>query len=324
MHKSKRSLYSLMVYYAVILLIMIAVARDFFTAANFNSIFRSTAITLVAAVGMMLVLVIGEIDVSVGAILAMCCVVCGELTLAGIPLLGCIAASMLVGALMGSLNGFIVTFLRLDSIVATLGMLSIYKGLRIIWTNGEWVTGFSKEFLSLGQESFLGINHSIYVAVVVLLAGWFVMTKTTFGRNCYAVGTNPESAKLSGINVRRIKILAFMICGLLVGLAAVMYTSRFGSVQSNTGNGWEMTIISACVVGGTSTAGGEGEVPAVALGAILISALTTLLVFLGIDSLWQEAVQGMIILLSVCTYSIKLPSLGKNKTGGIVQWEEKE
>lgn len=316
MHKSKRSFYSLTVYYAVILLIMVMIARSFFTASNFNSIFRSTATTLVAAVGMMFVLVIGEIDVSVGAILAMCCVICGKLTLAGVPLAGCILASMAVGAAMGLLNGFIVTCLHLDSIVATLGMLSIYKGIRIIWTNGEWVTGFSREFLALGQGNFLGINQSIYVAVIVLFIGYFVTTKTTFGRNCYAVGTNPDSAKLSGIHVRRVKILAFVICGLLVGLSAVMYTSRFGSVQSNTGNGWEMTIISACVVGGTSTAGGEGDCFAVALGAILISALTTLLVFLGIDSLWQEAVQGMIILLSVCTYSVKIPALRRKRIGG--------
>lgn len=317
-HKSKRSFYSLMIYYAVILLIMVVIARTFFSASNFNSIFRSTATTLVAAMGMMLVLVIGEIDVSVGSILAMCCVICGKLTLAGVPLIGCVLASMAVGALMGLLNGFIVTFLRLDSIVATLGMLSIYKGIRIIWTNGKWITGFSKEFLSLGQETFLGINRSIYVAVIVLFLAYFVTTKTTFGRNCYAVGTNPDSAKLSGIHVRRVKILAFVICGLLVGLSAVMYTSRFGSVQYNTGNGWEMTIISACVVGGTSTAGGEGEVFSVALGALLISALTTLLVFLGIDSLWQEAVQGIIILLSVCTYSIKMPSFRKKRIGGNV------
>lgn len=318
MHKSKRSLYALMLYYAVILLVMLVIARTFFTPSNFNSIFRSTATTLVAALGMMLVLVIGEIDVSVGAILAMCCVICGKLTLAGVPLMGCILASMAVGAIMGFINGLVVTFLHLDSIVATLGLLSIYKGIRIIWTNGEWITGFSKEFLSLGQEAFLGINRSIYITIMVLLVIYILTTKTTFGRNCYAVGTNAESAKLSGINVRRVKILAFIICGVLVGLSAVMYTSRFGSVQSNTGNGWEMTIISACVVGGTSTAGGEGEAFSVALGSILVSALTTLLVFLGIDSLWQEAVQGMIILLSVCTYSIRMPSLKRKSMGGKV------
>lgn len=318
MHKSKRSLYALMLYYVVILLIMLVIARTFFTPSNFNSIFRSTATTLVAALGMMLVLVIGEIDVSVGAILAMCCVICGKLTLSGVPLIGCILASMAVGAVMGFINGFVVTFLHLDSIVATLGLLSIYKGIRIIWTNGEWITGFSKEFLSLGQGSFWGINRSIYIAVIVLLVMYILTTKTTFGRNCYAVGTNAESAKLSGIHVRRVKILAFVICGILVGLSAVMYTSRFGSVQSNTGNGWEMTIISACVVGGTSTAGGEGEAFSVALGSILISALTTLLVFLGIDSLWQEAVQGIIILLSVCTYSIRMPSLNRKSMGGKV------
>lgn len=306
MHKSKRALFSLLGYYVAILTIMLLMARTFFTASNFNTIFRSTAIILVAAMGMMFVLIIGEIDVSVGAILAMCCVVCGKLALAGVPLIVCVLVSMIVGGLFGLINGTVITLLKIDSIVATLGLLSIYKGVRIIWTSGAWITGFPKDFLSLGQGSFLGINNSIYIALIVLLLFTFISTKTTFGRDCYAVGSNANSARLSGINVNKTKILVFTICGILVGLAAAMYTSRFGSVQSNTGNGWEMTIISACVVGGTSTLGGEGETTTVALGAILISALTTLLVFLGIDSLWEEAVQGVIILLSVCTYSIEM------------------
>ena len=145
---------------------------------------------------------------------------------------------------------------------------------------------------------------------------FFVTRHTTFGRNFYAVGSNARAAHLSGINVRWTRISAFVICGMLVGLTAVMYTSRFGSVQYNTGNGWEMTVISAAVVGGTSTVGGEGDVVSVALGAILISALTTLLVFLGVDSLWEEAVQGIIILLSVCTYSVKMSSGKKPRLNG--------
>lgn len=316
MHKDSRSFLSLLGYYTVILVVMLAVAPSFFTGSNFNSIFRSTATTLVAAMGMMLVLLVGEIDVSVGSILAMCCVVCGNLALQGVPLLVIILASVCVGAFMGMINGLVVTVLHLDSIVATLGMLSIYRGLRITWTGGIWITGFPENFLTLGQGKLFGINISIYVALAVLIAMYFITTKTTFGRNCYAVGSNAKAAHLVGVNVRMVKIAAFVICGLLVGLTAAMYTSRFGSVQSNTGNGWEMTVISAAVVGGTSTLGGEGNALSVALGAILISALTTLLVFLGVDSLWEEAVQGVIILLSVCTYSVKLPKMRRIRVGG--------
>ena len=318
MHKDTRSFVSLLGYYVVIVAIMLFVAPSFFAGSNFNSIFRSSATTLVAAMGMMLVLLVGEIDVSVGSILAMCCVVCGDLALMGTPLVLIILVSVCVGAVMGMINGLVVTVLRLDSIVATLGMLSIYRGLRIIWTGGVWITGFPESFLVLGQGEFLGINISIYVAVVVLIAMFLITRRTTFGRNCYAIGSNPKAAHLAGVNVRMVKIAAFVICGLLVGLAAAMYTSRFGSVQSNTGNGWEMTVISAVVVGGTSTLGGEGNALSVALGVILVSALTTLLVFLGVDSLWEEAVQGVIILLSVCAYSIKLPKMKKNRVGGNV------
>ncbi len=316
MYRSKKSLISLLGYFAVIIVLMLFIARGFFSFSNFDTIFRSTATTLIAAMGMMMVLLIGEIDVSVGAILAMCCVLSGTLALQGVPLILCILASMALGAGMGLINGLVVVFLRLDSIVATLGLLSIYKGIKVILTGGAWLTGFPKGFLTLGQGRLLGINNSIYVAVLVLLVMIFVTRKTEFGRNFYAVGSNRDAARLAGINTNKVRLLAFVICGMLVGLAAVIYTSRFGSVQSNTGNGWEMTVISAAVVGGTSTLGGEGDAVSVALGALLISSLTTLLVFIGINSLWEEAVQGIIILLSVCTYSIHLPRLLKTGKGG--------
>lgn len=316
MYRSKRSLISLLGYYAVIIVLMLVIARGFFSFSNFDTVFRSTATTLIAAMGMMMVLLIGEIDVSVGAILAMCCVLSGTLALRGVPLLVCILASMALGAGMGLINGAVVVFLKLDSIVATLGLLSIYKGIKVILTGGAWLTGFPNGFLALGQGRTLGINNSIYVAVLVLLIMVFVTRKTAFGRNFYAVGSNRDAARLTGININLVRILAFVLCGMLVGLAAVIYTSRFGSVQSNTGNGWEMTVISAAVVGGTSTLGGEGDAVSVALGALLISSLTTLLVFIGINSLWEEAVQGIIILLSVCTYSIHLPKRVKAEKGG--------
>ena len=316
MYRSKKSLVSLLGYFAVIVVLMLIIARGFFSFSNFDTIFRSTATTLIAAMGMMMVLLIGEIDVSVGAILAMCCVLSGTLALKGVPLPVCIITSMGLGAGMGLINGAVVVFLRLDSIVATLGLLSIYKGVKVILTGGAWLTGFPKGFLSLGQGRLFGINNSIYVAAVVLLIMIFITRKTEFGRNFYAVGSNKDSARLAGINVDLVRLLAFVICGMLVGLAAVVYTSRFGSVQSNTGNGWEMTVISAAVVGGTSTLGGEGDAVSVALGALLISSLTTLLVFIGINSLWEEAVQGIIILLSVCTYSINLPKMVKSGKEG--------
>ena len=266
--------------------------------------------------GMMLILLIGEIDVSVGAILAMCCVVSGTLALKGFPLILCVICSMAVGAGMGLINGLVISFLKLDSIVATLGLLSIYRGVKIILTGGTWLTGFPEGFLKLGQGRIFGINNSSYVAVIVMLITIFVTRYTEFGRNFYAVGSNKDAARLAGINIEFYKVCAFVLCGMLVGLAAVVYTSRFGSVQSNTGNGWEMTVISAAVVGGTRTLGGEGDAVSVALGALLISSLTTLLVFLGIDSLWEAAVQGVIILLSVCTYSINLPRRRKASGGG--------
>lgn len=258
---------------------------------------------------MLCVLLVGDIDVSVGAILAACCTTTGLLAKAGMPLIVVIAGSMLVGIVLGLVNGMIVTILKLDAIVATLGLLSIYRGLLIIITKGSWINGLPKNILNLGQGRAFGIPIPVYIMILVAVIMWFVLNRTEWGRNFYAVGSNPASARLSGINVRKTRIIAFAVCGVLVGLAASIYTTRYGGIQSNTGKGWEMTLISSAVVGGASTVGGEGDVSGVFLGALLISALGTVLVFFGIDALWEQAVQGLIIFVSVASYAIDFKKL---------------
>ena len=199
----------------------------------------------------------------------------------------------------------IVTILKLDAIVATLGLLSIYRGLLIIITKGSWINGLPKNILNLGQGRAFGIPIPVYIMILVAVIMWFVLNRTEWGRNFYAVGSNPASARLSGINVRKTRIIAFAVCGVLVGLAASIYTTRYGGIQSNTGKGWEMTLISSAA----STVGGEGDVSGVFLGALLISALGTVLVFFGIDALWEQAVQGLIIFVSVASYAIDFKKL---------------
>lgn len=309
MYKNRKAIKALLIFYVIILAIMIIKAPAFFSFENGIDILLNTSTTAIAALGMLCVLLVGDIDVSVGAILAACCTVTGILAKAELPIIVVIAGALAVGALLGIINGIVVTILKLDAIVATLGLLSIYRGLLIIITKGSWINGLPANVLKIGQGKWLGIPIPVYITIVVAAIMWFVLNRTEWGRNFYAVGSNADSARLSGIHVKRTRIAAFVVCGVLVGAAAVIYTTRFGGIQSNTGKGWEMTLISSAVVGGASTVGGEGDVSGVFLGALLVSALGTLLVFFGIDALWEQAVQGLIIFISVASYAVDFKKL---------------
>lgn len=309
MYKNRKAIKALLIFYVIILAIMIIKAPAFFSFENAIDILLNTSTTAIAALGMLCVLLVGDIDVSVGAILAACCTVTGILAKAELPIIVVIAGALAVGALLGIINGIVVTIFKLDAIVATLGLLSIYRGLLIIITKGSWINGLPANVLKIGQGKWLGIPIPVYITIVVAAIMWFVLNRTEWGRNFYAVGSNADSARLSGIHVKRTRIAAFVVCGVLVGAAAVIYTTRFGGIQSNTGKGWEMTLISSAVVGGASTVGGEGDVSGVFLGALLVSALGTLLVFFGIDALWEQAVQGLIIFISVASYAVDFKKL---------------
>ena len=181
---------------------MLVKAPSFFSVDNAMDILLNVSTTAIAALGMLCVLLVGDIDVSVGAILAACCTATGLLAKAGMPLILVITGSMLVGIALGLVNGMIVTILKLDAIVATLGLLSIYRGLLIIITKGSWINGLPKNILNLGQGRVFGIPIPVYIMILVAVIMWFVLNRTEWGRNFYAVGSNPASARLSGINVR--------------------------------------------------------------------------------------------------------------------------
>lgn len=317
MYKNRKAIKALLAFYVIILIAMAMKEPAFFTFENAADILLNTSTTAIAAMGMLCILLVGDIDVSVGAVLAACCTVTGILAKQGLPLVIVILGALATGLLLGLVNGLIVTVLKLDAIVATLGLLSVYRGLLIILTSGSWINGLPENILRVGQGKWFGIPVPVYITILALGVMCFILNRCEWGRNFYAVGSNPVSARLSGISVRKTRILAFVVCGVLVGLSAVIYTTRFGGIQSNTGQGWEMTLISSAVVGGASTVGGEGDVPGVFLGALLVSALGTILVFFGIDALWEQAVQGLIIFISVASYAVDFKKLkGKFGRGG--------
>ncbi len=253
----------------------------------------------IAALGMFLVILIGQIDVSVGAILAICSTLAGSLAKQGVPTPAIALAAVLAGALLGGLNGLIVAGLRIHSIVVTLGTASIYRGLLIRTTGGSWIYGLPPQFTAFGQGKLFGVPIPVVTLVVVYALAAFLVSRLAVGRALFAVGSNPDASRLAGLPVARVQLMAFVFNGALVGLAAVVFASRFTVIQSNAGIGFEFAAITAVLVGGANIFGGSGTVVGTLLGTLVISALASALVFLGVNSLWEPCFQGLFILAAV-------------------------
>lgn len=271
---------------------------DFFSATNLLDIAVNTAYIAVAAAGMTMVIVSGNIDISVGSMLGVCATIAGELARNGAPIPIAFLAAVVAGGLIGAINGTLVAYARIPAIVVTLGMLSILRGGLILVTQGRWIESLPEEFF-FSQRSTLGMPNPIWVMIVVTILVGLFMKYHRFGRAIYAVGGNAEAARLAGIDPRRVYMFVFVMNGLLVGLAAVLYASRFTAIQSNAGQGFELAVISGAVVGGVSILGGTGTVVGALLGSLLISLIGTASIFLKVSPFWLQAVQGGLILLTV-------------------------
>jgi ribose transport system permease protein/rhamnose transport system permease protein len=274
---------------------------EFISPANVSDILVNTAYVAVAAVGMTMVIVSGGIDISIGSILGVCATIAGKLAVSGVPVPLAFLAAVAAGAVMGMLNGVLISFARIPPIVATLGTLSILRGGLILITQGEWIMNMPESFFISQRQYDIGgwLPIPIVVMVLAIAVGWFWMRYTASGRALYALGGNPEAARLSGISPRRVTLQVYTLNGLLVGMAAVLYAARFTSIQSNAGLGFELSVITAAVVGGVSILGGSGSVVGALLGAVLVNVISTGSVFLKISPFWLQTVQGGLILLTV-------------------------
>jgi ribose transport system permease protein len=282
----------------------------FLTLENGWNILRQISVNLCLSVGMTLVILAAGIDLSVGAILALSGAVAAGLLKHGVVLaplgvhlqftvFGAIVAGMLTGTAVGCCNGVAITRLRLPPFVATLGMLSIARGLTMLWTGGFPITGLGPEFGTLGTGAFLGIPLPVWISGT--LVGVFVVLtrKSRFGRYIYAVGGNERAARLSGLPVSRIKIGVYTLGGLLSGIAGLIVTARLDSAQPNAGLGYELDSIAAVVIGGTSLSGGRGSVFGTVLGCLIIGVLNNGLFLLDVSPFWQQVVKGLVILAAV-------------------------
>jgi rhamnose transport system permease protein len=299
--------------YAVLLLIVGVIAPSFFNAGNVRDLAMNNAAVLIVAVGMTLVILIGQIDISVGSQFAVCTIAAGWLAQAGLPMPAVLLAVIVVGALLGAVGGALVAWLRMPSIVVTLALMVAWRdGLRWI-TEGEWIQNLPIGFQWFGMVQSSGQLLILALAIIVLLVCGWALRKLSLGRSIYAVGSDAEAARLVGIEPSRIIFGVFLIMGALVGLAATLNATRFSIVPSNAGIGLELKAIAAVVVGGTAITGGRGTLIGTFLGVALLGTIGTALTFLGINPFWEKAIQGAIILAALVS-DVALGRLNPRRT----------
>ncbi len=265
---------------------------------NLLNILSNSAYIAVAAIGMTLVIITGNIDISIGALIGVLGTIAGQLAVNGFPVWVAWTVPIIVAMFVEGIIGLLVAYARIPAIVVTLGMMSILKGGLILVTGGAWIYDLPKDFF-LAQRQPLGIYMPIYfmVALVILAALWMRYSPT--GRAIYAIGGNREAARLSGISEQRILMTVFILNGLMVGIAAILFATQFTTIQSTVPPALELTVITAAVVGGVSILGGSGTVIGAMLGAILIRTINSGMIFVNVSAYWLQAVQGILILITV-------------------------
>jgi rhamnose transport system permease protein len=297
---------------AIAILLLAAVlaltAPAYFAQENLSALFSANVPAAMIALGMTLVILTGHIDISVGSIFAICGVAAGVLAKSGFPIAAAALAASLIGAALGAMNGALVAYRGIPSIVVTLAsMVALRDALR--WqTQGAWVQDLPQNFqwFGLTQSAYPFVTFSI-VAVLIAVCGWGLRNLGA-GRAVYATGSNLEAARLTGINTRSVVFFVFTITGTLTGLAAVLNSVRFSQIPSNTGLGLEMKVIAAVIVGGAAIRGGVGTITGTVLGVILLGAIGPALTFVGVSAYWERAIQGGIILTAVIMDAVRIRS----------------
>lgn len=283
----------------VIIVIFSFCSEYFFTVTNIFNVLRQASITLVAGIGMTILLLVGEVDLSIGSLTAVVGIVSVMVLNATHSILLAVLVAVLVGIVVGAVNGIIVNGFGINSLIATLGMMSILRGIGYIATNAIAVQVSVPEFQIMGNGDLAGIPIPIIIAIVLFVVFWIVLSFTGFGRYVYACGDNAEAAKASGINVKKIKMVCFVLCSVLAAISGLILTARVNSAQPNLGVGFEFTVIAAAILGGTSLAGGQGSLLGTLIGVIILQLINNGLILMNVSSFYQEVVRGIVIIIAV-------------------------
>lgn len=286
----------------VALFVVIACLNSsFIDPGNLKNLLRQVSINALISFGMTFVILTGGIDLSVGSILALSSALMGSMIKSGFDPILAIVAACLIGAALGSINGMVITFGKVAPFIATLATMTIFRGLTLVYTNGNPISGLTENeaFLMFGQGYFFGLPVPAVMMLIMFGILWFILHKTPLGRKTYAVGGNEKVSFIAGIKIDRIKIFAYTITGMLCGMAGAILTSRLNSAQPTAGTGYELDAIAAVVLGGTSLSGGKGRIVGTLIGALIIGTLNNGLNILNVSSFYQQVVKGIVILLAV-------------------------
>lgn len=271
-----------------------------FSVDGWRDLLVTPSILMLVAVGQAIVIITRNVDLSVGSVVGLTAYLTGRvfIDLPGIPWPLVFLIGLVFGGLLGLINGAIVAYAKVPSLVITLGTLYVFRGINVMWTGSDRInpSDMPKDFLALGTSSLAGIPYLTILALVVLVvAGWFMRTQRA-GRELYAMGSDPDAAHLYGLKVTQRVLAAFIVCGALAGIAGVLYAARYGTVNSQVGSGWELDAVGAAVIGGVAIFGGSGTVWGAAIGAFLLLTINRALPVMGVPDFWQRAVVGVLIL----------------------------
>ena len=290
---------------------------SFLTANNFRNILLNISILVIVSLGQTMVIITRGIDLSVSSMIGLVAMMVSFTVVgfSGVSPLVAVLLGMVLGAILGTFNGVVITVGKVPPIIATLGTLSIYRGMIFLYSGGTWINSFEmpESYQALAKASPLGVPNIILFAAVIAIGVYVFLNYTRPGRDIYAVGSNPEAANVAGIPVQRTIFMVYVISGVLAGLAGVLWASRFESAQTNTALGFELQTVAAAVVGGVNIFGGSGTVIGVILGAFLLGTIENALILVRISPFWQLAAQGLLIVAAVvvdATIRRRLQELG--------------
>lgn len=310
---AKNPIFPIVAALVVACVVMFILTPNFLTASNLTNIITQSAIVGIAAVGATFIIITGGIDLSVGSNVALSGMVAATLVDSGLNGLTGILVAILVATAVGAFNGASVTALRLAPFIVTLAVLGMGRGLTLQISGGESVYGLPKSFTWLGGGTVVGIPVPVIMTVIAFAIGYFVLSRTTFGHQVYAVGGNREAARLAGIRDRRVLFAVYVIAGLCAGIAAITLVGRLGSATPTAATGLELQVIAAVVIGGTSLFGGKGSLAGTFVGVLLIGVINNGLTLLNVSPFWVQFMQGLLIFLAVLLDSFNSRRLAKAK-----------
>ncbi|MGL5439702.1 MAG: ABC transporter permease [Filifactoraceae bacterium] len=272
---------------------------NFLKWKNISNVLRQISIVGISSVGMTIVIITGGIDLSVGSVIALTSVSLATMMVAGVNISVAITLTICLGVIIGFINGFLINRLEIPPLIATLGTTTIYRGLAYIVTGGVSVYGFPEKFKIIGQGYLGAVPIPVIIQILVYAIGFYLLYQTSFGRYVYGIGSNEKATYLSGINIKKIKYLAYMISGLLGSVAGVVMLSRVNSGLPNTATGFELDVVTAVVLGGISVTGGDGHLAGSILGCLIIGVLSNGMILMGIEEYYQMLVKGMVLIAAV-------------------------